>query len=490
MLSGRYPSDEFAELRPRVTWDRVNGTVIGAPGRAARRDRQRGHHPRPRPLRRVPLRRGEGSRRASASWTKRWCSRRAPATRSCSAPPRGASSRSRTTACSSRPRRASRAGCRSGRASGPGRPVELGMAIGKLVRDLRKTPRRRGAGDCSSATTASIRWPPTNLLQYLDDQDSGGRRRARRSHHPHRAIARRPRRLARRGALAARQPRPRAVGDGRHRAHPRRGGPRRRGDVERRRVRRAGIRMATCRRTRRCSCRTRTRSSGSSCASSGSTAMFAARFREAAGRALLLPRRRPGARAPLWQQRKRAADLLAVAAALRVVSDDPRDLSRVPARHLRPARARRHPDARCAAGPSASSRWTSTTPSPFAASLLFGYVANYIYDGDAPLAERRAQALVGGPVATARPDRRQPSCATCSTATRWPASRRELQHLAPRFHARSADAVHDLLLRLGDLSRDEIARAQRGRRDGGGGRPSSIAARRIVDGARRGRARG
>jgi ATP-dependent Lhr-like helicase len=46
----------------------------------------------------------------------------------------------------------------------------------------------------------------------------------------------------------------------------------------------------------------------------GSTAMFAARFREAAGRALLLPRRRPGARAPLWQQRKRAADLLAVAA--------------------------------------------------------------------------------------------------------------------------------------------------------------------------------
>src|ERR1700752_3573698 len=46
----------------------------------------------------------------------------------------------------------------------------------------------------------------------------------------------------------------------------------------------------------------------------GATAMFAAKFREAAARALLLPRRRPGGRTPLWQQRKRAADLLAVAA--------------------------------------------------------------------------------------------------------------------------------------------------------------------------------
>ena len=124
----------------------------------------------------------------------------------------------------------------------------------------------------------------------------------------------------------------------------------------------------------------------------GSTAMFSARFREAAGRALLLPRRRPGARAPLWQLRKRASDLLAVAArfgsfpiiletyreCLRDIFDLPAltdIMRRVRSRSLRVVNVE------------------SQKPSPFSASLLFGYVANYIYDGDAPLAERRAQAL-------------------------------------------------------------------------------------------------
>ncbi len=124
----------------------------------------------------------------------------------------------------------------------------------------------------------------------------------------------------------------------------------------------------------------------------GSTALFSARFREAAGRALLLPRRRPGARAPLWQQRKRAADLLSVAARygsfpiiLETYREVLRDVFDLPALVdvLRRIRSR-------------SIRVVtieSQTPSPFAASLLFNYVANYIYDGDAPLAERRAQAL-------------------------------------------------------------------------------------------------
>ena len=124
----------------------------------------------------------------------------------------------------------------------------------------------------------------------------------------------------------------------------------------------------------------------------GGTALFAAKFREAAARALLLPRRRPGGRSPLWQQRKRAADLLGVAArygsfpmlleayreCLRDVFDIPAlvdTLRRIEAREIR------------------TETVDSTMPSPFAAALLFGYVANYIYDGDAPLAERRAQAL-------------------------------------------------------------------------------------------------
>src|SRR6185436_19207756 len=124
----------------------------------------------------------------------------------------------------------------------------------------------------------------------------------------------------------------------------------------------------------------------------GSTSLFASRFRETAARALLLPRRRPGVRTPLWQQRKRAEDLLAVAsrfgsfpALLETYRELLRDYFDMPALVdvLRRLSAR-------------SLRLTtidSTKPSPFAASLLFSYVANYIYDGDAPLAERRAQAL-------------------------------------------------------------------------------------------------
>src|SRR5438874_8388768 len=124
----------------------------------------------------------------------------------------------------------------------------------------------------------------------------------------------------------------------------------------------------------------------------GASSMFAAKFREAAARALLLPRMRAQGRAPLWQQRKRAYDLLQVAArfgsfpmileayreCLRDVFDVPAlvdTLRRLEAREIRTVTV------------------DSSIPSPFASALLFGYVANYIYDGHAPLAERRAQAL-------------------------------------------------------------------------------------------------
>jgi ATP-dependent Lhr-like helicase len=193
----------------------------------------------------------------------------------------------------------------------------------------------------------------------------------------------------------------------------------------------------------------------------GSTAMFAARFREAAGRALLLPRRRPGARAPLWQLRKRASDLLAVAARfgsfpiiLETYRECLRDIFDLPALTdvLRRVRSR-------------SIRVVnveSQKPSPFSASLLFGYVANYIYDGDAPLAERRAQAL--------SVDQSQLRDLIGDNELRdlldesvLDTLEQELQHLPPRFHARSTDAIHDLLLRLGDLSRTDIeARSESG----------------------------
>lgn len=124
----------------------------------------------------------------------------------------------------------------------------------------------------------------------------------------------------------------------------------------------------------------------------GGSALFASRFRECAARALLLPRRSPGKRTPLWQQRQRAAQLLQVASefgsfpiVLEAVRECLQDVFDVPgltelmgdieSRKVRLVEV------------------TTPEPSPFARSLLFGYVAQFLYEGDSPLAERRAAAL-------------------------------------------------------------------------------------------------
>jgi ATP-dependent Lhr-like helicase len=187
----------------------------------------------------------------------------------------------------------------------------------------------------------------------------------------------------------------------------------------------------------------------------GASALFAARFREAAARALLLPRRRPGARAPLWQQRKRAADLLAVAARfpsfpvlLEAHRECLRDAFDLPALVELLAEAR--------AGRVKVATVDTQSPSPFAASVLFGFVANYIYDGDAPLAERRAQALAIDQ-AQLRELLGEAELRELLDADAMGELEARLQHLDPPLRARSADGVADLLLRLGDLSRAEIA---------------------------------
>ncbi|HEY8551513.1 MAG TPA: DEAD/DEAH box helicase [Vicinamibacterales bacterium] len=209
----------------------------------------------------------------------------------------------------------------------------------------------------------------------------------------------------------------------------------------------------------------------------GSTSLFAARFREAAARALLLPRRRIGGRMPLWQQRKRAADLLAVAAQfgsfpmlLEAYRECIRDLFDLPAL----AATLRDIQQRTIRVVTVD----STQPSPFAASLLFGYVANYMYEGDAPLAERRAQAL--------SIDHAQLRALLGDAELREVLDRdaideveRELQQLDPARRFRSADGLHDMLLRLGDLSADEIAaRASRDIADAAIG--ALVSARRAV----------
>jgi ATP-dependent Lhr-like helicase len=185
----------------------------------------------------------------------------------------------------------------------------------------------------------------------------------------------------------------------------------------------------------------------------GMTSLFAARFREAAARALLLPRRRPGGRTPLWQQRKRAADLLAVASRfgsfpilLETYRECLRDVFDMPAlvatlRQIRDREIR-------------MVTLDLERPSPFAASLLFGYVANFLYDGDAPLAERRAQAL-SIDQAQLRQLIGEAELRELLDADVVDEVERQRQQLEPRSRVRSADGLHDLVLRLGDLTRAE-----------------------------------
>ncbi|HEY2364731.1 MAG TPA: crosslink repair DNA glycosylase YcaQ family protein, partial [Polyangiaceae bacterium] len=188
------------------------------------------------------------------------------------------------------------------------------------------------------------------------------------------------------------------------------------------------------------------------------SSMFAARFRESSARALLLPRRAPGKRSPLWAQRKRASDLLAVASrypsfpmiletyreCLRDVFDMPalRDiLHKLETRRIR------------------TTHLESTAPSPFASSLLFSFVANFIYDGDAPLAERRAHAL-SIDHAQLREILGESELRQLFDAELLAAHERQLQRLESK--ASSADALSDMLRAVGDLSSSEIAERSEG----------------------------
>jgi len=191
------------------------------------------------------------------------------------------------------------------------------------------------------------------------------------------------------------------------------------------------------------------------------TAMFASRFRECAARALLLPRRRPDRRTPLWQQRQKAADLLTVAAKypdfpilLEATRECLNDVFDLPALRevLTDLRARR-----IRVVPIETPR-----ASPFAQSLIFGWIAVYMYEGDAPLAERRAAAL-----ALDRDLLRDLLGAEELRELIDPVVlgdlELELQRLADGRRARDADEAHDLLRLLGPLSLWELdARSETG----------------------------
>jgi ATP-dependent Lhr-like helicase len=207
------------------------------------------------------------------------------------------------------------------------------------------------------------------------------------------------------------------------------------------------------------------------------TALFSARFRECAGRALLLPRRRPDRRTPLWQQRQRAADLLAVAAKyptfpilLETSRECLQDVFDVPA--LREVLGLLRSRAiRVVAVDTAKA-------SPMASSLLFNWIAAYMYEGDAPLAERRAAAL-----ALDRDLLRDLLGAEELRELLDPEVladiELELQCIADGRRARTADELHDVFRKVGDLSADEVElRCEPGGRDW---LDALVAERRVIE---------
>ncbi|NAZ81155.1 ATP-dependent helicase [Kineococcus sp. R8] len=197
----------------------------------------------------------------------------------------------------------------------------------------------------------------------------------------------------------------------------------------------------------------------------GGSALFASRFRECAARALLLPRRQPGRRQPLWQQRQRSASLLQVASrfpsfpivleAVRECLADVFDVTGLKqlmtdlgARSVRIVEVE------------------SQQPSPFARGLMFGYVAQFLYEGDSPLAERRAAALALDPSLLAELLGRGEGAALRDLLDPDAVQRTEdeLQRLVPERRSRDAEDVADLLRVLGPLTTAEVvARSGRDR---------------------------
>jgi ATP-dependent helicase Lhr and Lhr-like helicase len=449
MLSGRYPSDEFAELRPRITWDRVQGVISGRSGAKRVAIANAGTIP-DRGLYGVflagadrPVRVGELDEEmvfetdVGETFTlgaSTWRVEEITHDRVLVSPAPGEPGKTPFW-----------------HGDQAGRPVELGMAIGKLIRDLRATP-RNAAIDRLVRLHDLDQTAAENALRYLDDQAATGGVPDDRTLVIERCLDDLGDwRVCLLSPLGSRVHAPWAMAVTAHiRSHTGidvevlwgdEGFVVRFPEVERppdpalllpepEEIEGLVLRQL------------------------GSTSLFAARFRETAARALLLPRRRPGMRTPLWQQRKRASDLLAVAsrfgsfpALLETYREVLRDhfdmpalvdlLRRVSKRTLRVTTI------------------DSTTPSPFAASLLFSYVAHYIYDGDAPLAERRAQALSvdQGQLRELLGDaelRELLDPAALETVER------QLQYLDEGRQVKTLDGIHDLLLGIGDLTREEI----------------------------------
>jgi ATP-dependent Lhr-like helicase len=453
LLSGRYPSDEFAELRPRLTWDRIRNVVTARDGAARLAILNAGTIP-DRGLYGVFLAHSEGKAVRVGELDEEMVFESHPGETFIL----GASTWRITEITHDRvlvtPAPGEPGKMPFWKGDGPGRPLEFGRRIGALVRELRALPKpaalTRLVSEHDLDTGAA-----ENLLQFLSDQEAATGavpddrtvviERCRDELGDWRVCVLTPfgSRIHIPWAMAV-SARIRAAGgpevetlwgdDGFVLRFPDTDEP---PDPDWFLVESAEAMSLVLRQL-------------------GSTALFAGRFREAAGRALLLPRRRADARSPLWQLRKRSYDLLSVASRyptfpllLESYRECLRDVFDMPAlietlRAIEQRQLRVHVV-------------ETRKPSPFAASLLFSYVANFLYDGDAPLAERRAQAL------TIDQDQLRELLGEADLRELLDANaiaevEEAAQCLAEPYRARSADGIHDLCLRLGDLGREELAR--------------------------------
>jgi ATP-dependent Lhr-like helicase len=453
LLSGRYPSDEFAELRPRLIWDRVRNNVTARDGAARLAILNAGTIP-DRGLYGVFLAHSEGKSVRVGELDEEMVFESHPNETFIL----GASTWRIVDITHDRvlvePAPGQPGKMPFWKGDGPGRPLEFGRRIGQLVRELRAIPK---AAALTRLVTQHDLDPNAadNLLQFLADQEAATGsvpddrtiviERCRDELGDWRVCVLTPfgSRIHIPWAMAV-SARIRATGgpevetlwgdDGFVLRFPDTDEP---PDPDWFLVESAEAMQLVLRQL-------------------GSTALFAGRFREAAGRALLLPRRRADQRSPLWQIRKRSYDLLSVASrypsfplllesyreCLRDVFDMPALVETLRAIEQRQLRAH---------------VVETRKPSPFASSLLFSYVANFLYDGDAPLAERRAQALTIDQEQLrellGEADMRELLDADAIVEVEVIA-----QCLAENYRARSVDGIHDLCLKLGDLSRDELAR--------------------------------
>jgi ATP-dependent Lhr-like helicase len=452
MLSGRYPSDEFAELRPRVTWDRIGGTLAAREGSKRVAVANGGTIP-DRGLYGVfLLGAAKGAARVGELDEEMVFESRVGETFVL-----GASSwrieeitHDRVVVSPAPGQPGKMPFWKGDRA---GRPLELGLAIGRLTHDLLRVPPATAIDRLTREHDLDAK-AAENLLQYLRDQMSAARavpdaatvviERVRDELGDWRVCVLSPRggRIHAPWAMAAAAKIREATGvdvetlwgdDGFVVRFPDVDRP---PDVELLLPDPDEAQTLVVRQL-------------------GGTALFAAKFRENAARSLLLPKRRPGMRAPLWQQRKKAADLLAVASRygsfpvlLETYRECLRDFFDMPAlvATLTDVRSRKIRVVTV----------DSDKPSPFAASLLFSYVASFLYDGDAPLAERRAQALAVDQ-AQLRELLGDAELRELLDTDAIDDVERQLQRLTPDYRARTPDGVHDMLLALGDLTIEEIA---------------------------------